>query len=71
MTRDSNSGNWGEKEVKDPFVVRDQAGAYHVFHAYAARPALCHAMSWNPHNLRNWGRENWIELGNGEWGTGA
>ena len=66
----SNLGNWGEKEVKDPFIVRDRAGAYHVFHVYAARPALCHAMSWNPHNLRNWGRENWIELGNGERGMG-
>ena len=62
----SNLGNWGEKEVKDPFVVRDASGAYHVFHVYAAGFALCHAMSWNSHNLRNWGRENWIELGDGD-----
>lgn len=58
----SNLGNWGEKEVQEPFVVRDGAGAYHLFHCYRARPAICHEESWNKHNLRNWGRENWIEL---------
>lgn len=58
----SNLGNWGEKEVQEPFVVRDGAGAYHLFHCFRARPAICHEESWNKHNLRNWGRENWIEL---------
>ena len=60
----SNLGNWGEKAILDPFVVRTRAGENHLFFSYVdhRRPSFGHAMSWNKGNVRNWGRENWIDL---------
>ena len=66
----SNLGNWGEKSLVEPFVLKAKDGAWHVFFPYAGRPAFGHAESWSKGNIRNWGRERWIELGNGERGMG-
>lgn len=60
----SNLGNWGEKAILDPFVIRTREGDNHLFFSYVdhRRPSFGHAMSWNKGNVRNWGRENWIDL---------
>ncbi|MGN0854492.1 MAG: family 43 glycosylhydrolase [Kiritimatiellia bacterium] len=65
-TMASNLGGWGDKSLMKPFVVTDREGFYHVFHGFVGpRAALCHARNWNAYNIRNWGRENWIEVEEG------
>ena len=67
----SNLGGWAEKSLMEPFVLRANDGAWHVFFPFEGRPALGHAESWNAGNIRNWGRERWIELGSGVSGQGS
>ena len=67
----SNLGHWGEKKLLEPFVLKANDGAWHVFYPYEGRPALAHAESWSKGNIRNWGRERWIELGSGVRGQGS
>ena len=67
----SNLGHWGEKSLIEPFVLKARDGAWHVFYPYEGRPALGHAESWSKGNIRNWGRERWIELGSGVSGQGS
>lgn len=58
----SNLGGWGEKELVDPVLYHDPArGKWDVFYYDGYTPSnLCHAVSWNAHNLRDWGRQNWV-----------
>ncbi|MGN0832547.1 MAG: family 43 glycosylhydrolase [Kiritimatiellia bacterium] len=59
----SNLGGWGDKKLMDPVLYHDeQRGVWHLFyHDGSAERRLCHTTSWGPHNLRDWGRQNWVE----------
>ncbi len=58
----SNLGNWGEKKLIAPVLYHDASrGKWDVFYYDGRTPSnLCHAVSWSAHNLRDWGRQNWV-----------
>lgn len=61
----SNLGNWPEKNLYDPVLYRTEDGRWHVFYKDRKdeKAKDCHAVSWNPWNLRDWGRQRWVDTG--------